>query len=881
MSVRTLLKLASRTVTFVVRRVLAREPSAVEEIRRDAEALLRDASQRGRRPVVATWAALMWDVVARGALNDMIGGVRSFSRDPRFAVSVSVLFGLGIAVTATVFAVVDAVLLRPLPYHEPERIVSVWETAPDRLREGPSPGNVLDWTARNDVFDALTAWMKTAMTLRGSDGGAPVTGVQVTRGFFDVFRTPPLLGRTFTDTEYVGASWNAATQFIGREPILVLSHRLWVALGSDSSLVGKTISIEGRAWRVVGVMPPQFAAPDVEAAFWTPWDVTTSYRGARFPNGPPRDFRFLRVAARLKPDVSIDVAGERMAMLASVMAAEQPQTNAGWSIRVVPYGRELVEQRRADLIVVFAAVGALLLLVCANIAGLSVARASSRARELALRMALGAGRERLVRQMLSEAVLIATVSLVIAIVLTQWWLSAAVAFAPPDIPRLHEVRFDARVVVFAGAVAFLVTLAAGVLPALRGTRVALAPVLRDGSAASGDNRLRLRRLIVIAEIAGALLLLVGAGLLIRTVTALHAVDPGFNPENVLVLRITPDASRYRTGAQGADYYRRVLAQLREVPAVTSAAAASRLPLSEVGSDFDRPFWREGARPSGGEAPEADIRMVTPDYFATIGRVLRSGREFSDADTQEAKRVVVVNEQLARSTWPGEDPIGRALMLDYQGGVYPYEVVGIARDARYGGPRSEIRPEIFIPHAQNPYLVMNVIARTSIDPRAVAETARAYALRVDPEQPVHSLTTMSDLVAESMEQDRFGAALLTLFSVAGLLVASTGVYSLCAFMVAQRRREIAVRLAIGASPGGVRRMVLMEAGGLAVIGAAVGLVLALAGAQVIGTVLFGVRPYDPLTLVVTTAVLIAIVMAATWMPARDATRIDPASVMRGS
>ena len=874
-----ILRVATRSYVAVTRVLLRRHDGEVEEIRKDADALLRDAANHGLLALMFAWAALLWDAAVGGLRNDARQAVRTLVRSRQFTLGVSLIFGVGIAATATLFAIVDAVLLRPLPYDDPDRLVMVWETAQDRFREGPAPGNVIDWYANNESFDALTAWMTTSMTLRGSDGATPVTGVQVTRGFFDVFRRAPMLGRTFAADEYEGAHWNVANQFMGREPMLVLSHHLWRELGADAAIVGRTIKVEGREWRVLGVMPPDFASPDTNVAFWTPWDMAVSYRGARFPSGPPRDFRFLRVAARLKAGVTPDMASARMEAVAARIADAHPRTNSGWSVRVLPFADELVSNRRADLLVVFGAVLALLLLVCANVAGLALARATTRGRELAVRMALGAGRSRVIRQLVAESALIAMIAAAIGLLITSWWLNAVIAFAPADIPRLHEVRLDGRGITFIAALAMLVTILAGVMPAIRGTRAALAPLLRHGSAGAGDTRVMARRAIVISELAIALMLLVGAGLLMRSLSSLRAVDPGFDARNVLVMSITPDAARYRTGAQAAEYYRRVLDELRKVPSVISAAAVSLLPMSDVGSDFDRPFWLDGARPAGESAPEADVRMATPGYFETMGRPLLRGREFSDRDDRQAPRVVVINEALARSTFPGDDPVGRSLILDYQGGAYPYEVIGVVRDARYQSPRSAIKPEIFIPHAQNPYLVMNIVARTSVDAHALASTARAQALRVDADQPVHEMTTMDDLLAGSMEQERFGTLLLSMFAIAGLVVASTGVYSLFAYAVSQRRREIALRIAVGASPGGVARMVMTESVMLAGIGVAIGLAGAIAIARVAGTVLFGVPAYDPMTLVATSSALIVVVLIATWWPARQATRVDPVIVMR--
>ena len=608
------------------------------------------------------------------------------------------------------------------------------ELSQDRLREGPSPGTVLDWVARNDAFDAITASMRVSATLRGRDGGTPITGVHVTRGFFDVYRRQPRLGRTFDADEFEGAASITSRQPSSGEPVIVLSYRLWQTLGADPQLVGRTIYVEGRDWRVIGVMPQDFVVPDATAAFWAPWDMRASYRGERFPNGPPRDARFLRVVGRMKAGMSIEGAEARMQTLASGLASEHPDTNAGWSVRLSPLADEIARTSRLELLLVFAAMFCLLLLVCANVASLAIARGIARAREMAIRLALGARGSRVTRQLIAESVLSAIVTMVIAIVLTAWWVNAALSIAPADIPRLHEVAMNARVGSFAAVLVLLVTAIGNAVPTFRASRTPIADALKDGAAVSAGASGRLRAGLVVAEIAAAVMLLVGAGLLARTFAELRRVDVGFETGNLLVLRITPDAARYRTGAQTNDYYRRVLSSLREVPALESVAAVTALPMSTIGSDFTRPYWPEHARPEGNQVSQASIRMATPGYFGTLGLRVMAGREFSDQDDADAPRVVIVNQKLARAAWGNENPVGRNLVLDYQRGPYPYEVVGVVRDAR-DGPRSEPVPEIFIPHSQNPYLVMNVIARTTLDPVAVAQTARAYALRVDPDQPV--------------------------------------------------------------------------------------------------------------------------------------------------
>jgi putative ABC transport system permease protein len=871
---------ASRAYGRLLWLLRRRDPQEQRAIKDDAERLLDAARAQGRSAYVTTWLALTWDLVVAGTWHDVARALRSLVRAPGFALTVALLLGLGVAATTTLFALVNAVILKPLPYDDPERLVMVWESnvPRNRLREGPSPGNVEDWVAHSNAFEALTAWWTASATLRGRDGSAPVTGVQVTKGFFEVFRRAPLMGRTFVDDEYVGRPSIASGRTGGQEPVLVLSHRLWQSLGADPALVGQTVYVEGRNWRVLGVMPADFAVPDLGAAFWTPWDFREAYRGERFADGPPRDFRFLSVVGRLKPGLSRDAATQRMEVLAARLAADHPHTNADWSIELVPLREELVRSSRTELLLVFGAVFGLLLLVCANVASLAIARSATRAREMAIRFALGAGRPRIVREHLAESALCVVLTALVAIVFTASSLGAAVAFAPADIPRLHEVEVNAGVVWFAIALAMLATIIGVVLPGLRGGSAAIAATLKDGAPVSGQHASRVRRALVVAEIGVTVVLLVGAGLLARSFASLQRVDPGFNVRNMLVLRIAPDVTRYR-GQAVIDYYGRVLNSIGELPGVASVAAVTVLPMSTIGSDFYRPYWLEGARPAGNAIPQANVRMATPAYFATLGLPLVSGREFSAQDTVTSPRVIIINESLARAAWKGQDPLGRTLVLDYQGGPTERQVVGVVRDARYDGPRSDPAPEIFIPHAQNPYLVMNVLARTTIDPSALAQTARAQALKVDADQPVHSVTTMERLLDDTLQQDRFAMLFVALFAAAGLVTAVTGVYALLAYTVAQRRREIAVRMAIGASAYSVARLIVMESLLLAVVGCVVGALGVVAVSRLAQSVLFGIAPQDPLTLVTTAAVLLASVLAASWLPARRAARINPVSAMR--
>jgi predicted permease len=849
-------------------------------IEHDAALLLDAARAHGNGAVVTTWLALVWDVMT-GAAHDLSRAVRSVVRAPGFTLTVSMLLGLGVAATTTLFALVYAVILKPLPYADPDRLVMVWESnvPQQRLREGPSPGDLNDWVAGNDAFETLTGWWTAQATLRGRDGSVPVTGVQVTSGFFEVFGRAPLFGRTFAHDEYAGAPSIPSGRAGGTEPVLVMSHRLWHSLGADRALVGGTVFVEGRNFRVLGVMPPDFAIPDTGAGFWTPWDMRESYNGPRFAEGPPREARFLRAVGRLKPGLTRDAAAGRMRILAARIAADHPRTNENWSVELVPLGDEMVRSSRTALLLVFGAVSGLLLLVCANVASLAVARTSALARETAIRLALGAGRPRIVREHLAETALCTLLTAIIAIVLTSSSLGAAIAFAPADIPRLQEVAINRSVVLFAIALSMVATMIGVLLPGARGGVAAIAATLKDGAPVSGQHAGRVRRVLVVAEIGVTVVLLAGALLLARSFASLQRVDPGFDVGNLLVLRIAPDVTKYRGAPLVNSYYGRVFDSIKEAPGVASVAAVTVLPMSTIGSDFYRPYWLEGARPAGNAVPQANVRMATPGYFSTLGLPLLAGREFSARDAIDAPRVIIINESLARTAWPGEDPVGRSVILDYQGGATAREVVGVVRDARYKGPRSDPAPEIFIPHAQNPYLVMNVLVRTTVDPAALIQTVRAQALKVDPDQPVHSVTTVERLLGETLQEDRFAMLFVALFAAAGLLTAATGVYALLAYTVAQRRREIAVRMAIGASTSSVARLIVMESVMLAFAGCVVGALGVAALSRLARSILFGIAPQDPLTLAMTATVLLAVVLAASWLPARRAARINPVAAMR--
>ena len=870
------MRFPDQTYRALLRMLRVGRSEEVSAIVADGRQLLADAQHEGRAAVVRLWVILFMDAVRTGVRLDVSHALRLMARAPGFTLTASLTLALGLTATTTMFVLVNGVLLRPLPYKEAQRVVMLWESNPSlsRPQDGPSPGNLLDLKERRGPFSHLAGWSTVKMTVRNGEGGIPVTASQVTDGFFDVFALSPVIGRTFSTLEYRGVAVSRGS-FGGHEPTLVLSHRLWQELGGDPAAVGGMLDVDGRQWRVIGVMPRDFDMPH-QSMLWIPWDPRAAYPPDRFPAGPPRDFRFLRAAARLSDGVTTESAGAWARTVGGQLASDFPAFNRDWAITLTPLSDFVLGRVSSGLVALFGAVALLLVLTAVNISSLMVARTLERTQELALRKALGASQLRVVRQLVIEAFLIAFLATLVSVLGTVLCLRGLIPFLPDSIPRLDELAVDFRVIMFSTALALLAASLGAGLTALLAHRSDLALVLKGSSArVTRSGAARLRGTLVVVEVALAVVLLVGAGLLVRSWVALHSVDPGFDPSNVVVLRVSADPRRYQ-GGQTAEYFRKVVTSLGELPSVQSVAAVTALPMSEVGANF-RPFWPEGPRP---DAPSvADVRMAMPEYFRTLRRPLDAGREFDQRDTQTSTRVVVVNESLATRTWGSHPPIGQRLVLDYLGGAYPYEVVGVTRDALYEGLRSEPRPEIFIPHAQNPYLLMNVIARTAVPAEDMLQAARAQVLSVDREQSVHSVTTLERLLDETLSTDRLALLLLTMFSVMGVVIAAAGVHALMTRTVVERRREIALRMALGASPETLMWSVLRESVSIGSLGVAFGVGAALAIGRVASSFLFGVMPYDPVTLVAVVAIIVAVTVMAAFLPARMAMRTDPMSILR--
>jgi len=814
--------------------------------------------------------AWRWDSFSQ----DFRQAVRGLAHRPGFVFTASITLAAGIGAATALFSVIEAVLLRPLPYPEPERLVYLFEVQEDASeRHGPAPANVLDWRRESRTLSEIAAWWIASTTLLGDSNSdaEEVPSAQVTSDFFAAIGVPPLLGRTFAHREVAAG-----------ERVAVLSYELWQRrFGGEEAVVGRDIRFKDASWRVLGVMPATFRTPGTlegEVQLFKPWDLERDYA---HHSGPPRDWRFLRAAARIAPGVTLLSAQAELEAVAEGLAAAYPATNRGWSVALVPVREVLVGRAEPALLILAGAVLFLLLLACANVAGLLLVRASARGRELAVRTALGASRGRLARQLLLESSLLALGGGVLGVAIAGAGVALLVRFQPGGIFRIEETILDSRVLAFALAASAAAGLLSGLAPSFQGATSAPSESLKgSGGVVSLDRRRhRLRSALVVSEIALSVVLLVGTMLFLRSFTRVLHVDPGFDPENLLVVRMRLDDDEYRKGG-AHHYYSALLSEIRSLPGVESAGGSTALPMDSVDVDFDRPFWRDGEpRPAGG-GPGVRLRMTTTGYFETMRIPLLEGRIFDERDDRTKPRVLIVNETMARRTWPGESPVGRRLVLDYQEYQAPYEVVGVVGDTRFEGYRSRPAPEAYIPHAQNPYLPMNLVIRTArgSSPLALAPVVRKSVLAMDASEPVHSLETMSELAGSSLAQDRFSAVVMAVFGVVALLLATIGLYGVVAQSVSQRQREMGLRMALGADRGNILALILGSGLRIAVAGGILGVLGALVGGRFLTTVLFETSPAEPGAILLAVAISLATVLLACSLPARRAARLDPKTTL---
>jgi putative ABC transport system permease protein len=813
--------------------------------------------------------------VRMGALLETVAqdvryGVRTLARTPGFTMAAVIALALGIGATTAIFSVVDAVLLRPLPYDRPEQLAVVLH----RGRNPVAPANFLDWRREASAFAGMGAADYWQANLSGMDRPERVIGLHVTGDLLPLLGVPPQLGRLTAPDE--GEN--------GRDRVVVLGHRLWQRrFGGDPGIVGRRVRLDGAPHTVIGVMPRGFEFPPfwaTGAELWAPMPMAE-----RATN---RNAQSLRVFGRLAPGTTLAQARAQIAMVTARMEKEYPGTNRNVVVRGLD--DMVVGNIRSALLVLLGAVAFVLLIACANVAHMLLARAAARHKEVALRVALGASRARIVRQLLTESLVLALVGGAAGLALAIWAIRALVAIGPDTLPRLDTVGLDLRVLAMTLGVSLLTGVLFGLAPAVQAARSDLNTSLREGERGStaGAGRHRLRRFLMASELALALVLLVGAGLMIRTFAALRAFDPGFRPAHVLSAVVSVTGARAGEPGQRLGFYRAVLERIRSTPGVVSASAINHLPLA--GDIWGFPFNVEGRpRPAPGETPSAAARVVLPGYFATMGLPLVRGRDFEDRDDLGTPGVVIVNEWMAQRHWPGEDAIGKRITLgDLDEDPAWLTVVGITRNAARSRWAAAPEEEMFLPFLQSPryrespqsaYTYMTIVLRTTGEPSALAPHLRAAAWETDNSVTVSAVQTMDEVVAAATASSRFYLLLLGSFAAVALALAAVGIYGVMSYSVARRQNEIGIRMALGAQPADVLRLVMGEAAAVCAAGAAAGLAAALALSRLMSGLLYGVGATDPVTFAGVGAVLTFVAVVATYLPARRAVRGDPLAALR--
>lgn len=801
-------------------------------------------------------------------LRDLKYAVRSMVKNPGFTLVVVITLGLGIGANTAIFSVVNGVLLDPLPYHEPEGLVSVFEN--DRLRgttqEGVSAPDYFDLTERNRVFADAATWFRPRLTLTGADNEPQrVISASLTYNLFSVLGVTPALGRSFTAEE----------DQPGGERVVVLSHGLWnTRFGSDPNILGRSITVDEEPYEIIGVMPADFDFPLPDTDLFTPLQaVPTTYS---------RGMHSFGVVARLGDGISHEQASADVSRIARALEEEYPDDNLGRGMWVEPLTESRVGDVRTALLMLLGAVTLVLLIACVNVANLLFARASVREREVAIRTALGAGRGRLIKQLLTESMVLALVGGVVGLLVAFWGVNVLVAIGPDNLPRLHNVAINGGVLAFAFLTTAGTGLVFGLLPALKTARSDLHAPLKEGgrSATSGVGGYRLRGGLVVAEIALAVLLVTGAGLLIKSFWRLQQVDPGFNPSNVLSLTLNLPAARYpqefATFPQWTEirqFQDDLEQRVRNLPGVEAVALALNHP---VLAGWTTRFTIEGRPPvAEGEQEEARIRPVTPDYFRTVGIPVLRGRGLTDQDRGDAPFVLVINEAFARRYFQDEDPLGKRMTVWRKTG----EIVGVAQDVKWLGLDQPAPPGWYMPLHYMPFAGFNLVVRTSGDPLGLVPEIRSRIGDLDPALAPYNITTLETELGKSVAQQRFNMLLLAAFAVLAMALAAVGIYGVMSYGVSQRTHEIGVRMSLGARQGDVLRDIVLSGLKLTGIGVAAGLVATVFAARTVSSLLFGVGSVDLPTFGAVAVILALVATLASYLPAHRASRVDPVEALR--
>jgi putative ABC transport system permease protein len=806
-------------------------------------------------------------------IKDIRYGIRSMLKRPGFTATALITLALGIGASAAIFSVVNAVLLRPLPYPNPDQIVTIWGKLPthglDKL--DVSPPEYIDYRSRNQTFSAVAAYASLGRNLTGVGEPERVNVTFVTDGFFPVLGRLPLHGRAFFNDE----------DRPGHNQVAMLSYSLWQRrFAGDENIVGQNVVLDGVSHIVVGVMPADFQFPDTETQIWKPMafdadDLSENNRGSHY----------LSLIARAKSGVSLEQMKSDVTAIAAQIQKEHPdhyEANSGWGASVVSLHEETVGNVRFALLMLLGVVGFVLLIACANVANLLLARAAPRQHEIAIRTALGAGRWQIVRQPLVESVLLSLAGGAGGILLASWGKDVLVVLNPTILPRVSEINVSGRVIGFTFLITLFTGLLLGLIPALQATKLNLTESLKDGAAKATASRTRhrLRGLLVVSEISMALILLVGAGLMIRSLYKLQQVDLGFDPTNVLTMRLSLAQTKYSEPQKQRAFFNELVSGVENLPGVRSAGLVNLLPLS--GSGNRRNISVEG-KP---ENPiNVEFRISSPKYFSAMGIKLQKGRLFDENDRDNTTYVVVVNEAFTQVFLPHEDPLQKRIKM---GGLdTPFRwlsIVGVIKDLKHQGPDAGARPEMYVPYLQPPLPDWNMqsmflAVQAENEPQNLITRVRGVVQAIDREQPIYSVSTMQQLLGRSVASRRFNMLLMTLFSASALVLASVGIYGVMSYSVTERTREIGIRLALGAQPRNVLGLVVREGMTLALAGIGVGLAGAAWLTKLMSSLLFGIVPTDVTTFAGVSVLLVLVALLASYVPARRATKVDPLKALR--
>jgi predicted permease len=829
-------------------------PAAAREeaLRRfgDVDKITDTCREIGKRREKAMW----WSELSTELRQDLGYALRQMWKAPVFTLIAVLTLALGIGAATAIFSVADAVVLRPLPFPEPDRLMRLWETNPQTDSFSVSDPNYLDWRTANRSFSDMAAIRFTTLSLVGDGEPVRLTAAAATASLFPLLGARPLLGRTFLpDEDRPG----------GGTQVAVLSHRLWQSrFGADPTVVGRSLQLEGRSYRVIGVMPAGFAFPDW-AELWIPLAPGTN---------ADRTDKWLDVIARLKPGVTVEQARADLGAIARRLEELHPDSNRTWGVRIIPFQEWLVgPQITRTVLVLFSAVGLLLLMACVNVSNLLLARATVRGREMGLRAALGAGRARLVRQLLTESVLLAGCGAVAGLGVAHGAVRLLRAFGPADVPRLSEVSLDGRVLAFTLAVALVTGLLFGLAPALQASRTDLHALLQQGGRAALAVGRRLRDALVVGELAMAMLLLIGAGLMIGSFLRLQQAGTGFDPDGVLTVQLELPEAEYPDERRSL-FFNEALARISGLPGVRAAGATNTAPFGSFSPSIE--FVVEGRESRGPEDfLSADWRSVTPGFFRALGIPLLRGRLLTEADRAGAPDVVVISQTMADRLWPGDDPIGRRILWGGEDGG-TLTVVGVVGDIRDLDIAEDARQILFLPYQQIPWPQMTLLIKAAGAPSGLAAAIRREIRGLDGDLPIPEVRPLRQSVSDAVAEPRFRMFLFGVFAAAALGLAVVGVYGVMTFAVAQRTREIGVRLALGAQPWSVVGLVLRRGLLLTLLGIGLGWAGAFALTRFLASLLYGTAPTDAVTFAAVALLLAGVATVAGYLPARRAAAIDP-------